>query len=194
MTRRPKSPPDLPLLNWGAARLDLIATRRRFWRQVALTGSGCTLVLGSILLPPRPLLIWNASASAPVGLYLVSAPTKIEPGDMVAADLAQPYATFADQRHYLPHGVPLIKRVAAIEHDIVCADADGVWVNGRWLVGRKMTDAVGRPMPSWTGCQYLGEGDVFLLMEEHVDSFDGRYSGVTAPQNIIGKVRLIWQR
>jgi type IV secretory pathway protease TraF len=29
-------------------------------------------------------------------------------------------------------------------------------------------------------------------MEEHPASFDGRYFGITAPQDVIGKATLIW--
>jgi type IV secretory pathway protease TraF len=62
-------------------------------------------------LAPAPRLLWNASASAPIGLY------RVEPdsagsrrlGHRMAATQRSPLAA---SRHYLPTGVPLVKRVA----------------------------------------------------------------------------------
>lgn len=193
MTRR-LGPRPLPLLDWADAHAKAIVRRRRLIRRAVIIAAGCALLIDTGFAPRRPLLIWNVSASAPVGLYLVRAPTGIEPGDMVAAKLAEPYAPLADQRRYLPLNVPMIKRVVAIDHDVVCADGGGVSVNGRWLAAGPLVDAKGRAMPSWQGCKPLSDGQVFLLMEEHLDSFDGRYFGVTDRQNIIGKVQLLWER
>ena len=192
MTRRKVG--ALPLLDWADAHAKAIIRRRRLIRRAVIIGAGCALLIDSAMAPRRPLLIWNVSASAPIGLYLVRAPTGIMPGDMVAAKLAEPYAALADQRRYLPRAVPLIKRVVATSHDVVCADDGGISVNGRWLAARPLVDAKGRAMPSWQGCYSLYDGQVILLMGGHLDSFDGRYFGVTDPQNIIGKVTLLWAK
>jgi conjugative transfer signal peptidase TraF len=155
----------------------------------------------TLLFPPPPILIWNASASAPIGLYYVDSwkrydhqSSDIEIDDMVVAWPPRPARKFAAERHYLPSGVPLIKRVAAIDHDVVCADGDQITINGGRIVPRRKLDAKGRALPWWQGCHMLQEGEVFLMMEEHPASFDGRYFGVTLPKDIIGKATLIWAR
>src|SRR3546814_1519836 len=65
-------------------------------------------------------LVWNASASAPIGLYSVSPGVPADPGDMVIARVPQLWRDLAARRHYLPANVPLVKRVAAAAGDDVC--------------------------------------------------------------------------
>ena len=122
---------------------------------VALAMLGCGIAL-TIAVPPRPLLVWNASASAPVGLYRVGRKEGIEKGDMVIARLAKPYRSLAARRRYLPANVPLVKRVAALPGDYVCAHGNFVFVDGAPVAARLGVDARGRAMPWWRGCVRLG--------------------------------------
>lgn len=98
----------------------------------------------------------------------------------------------ASRRHYLPATVPLVKRIAAVPGDSVCALGDGILVNGRIAARRHETDRAGRPMPWWQGCMTLRDGALFLLMAGTPDSFDGRYFGATEAKDVIGRARLIW--
>lgn len=161
------------------------------WRWLAITAGGVAL-LGVSSLKPRPLLIWNGSNSAPIGLYTVRADQPLARGDMVAARLAEPYRSLAAARRYLPSEVPLIKRIAAVSGDTVCAQGDHIIINQRRVAVRKRVDPQHRALPYWEGCILLGAGHYFLLMEKHPNSFDGRYFGLTEAHNIIGKVRLLW--
>lgn len=194
MADRSRNTPDLPLLAWGeqlrARRLRYRKMRRRF----VLGGLGIGVLMGTIILPPRPLLVWNASSSAPVGLYGVSAPEQLKTGDMVIANLPIFVRALAASRHYLPRDVPLVKRVAAVAGDEVCALGRDIFINGKWVAARREFDAAGRPMPSWLGCHILRDGAVFLLMADQSASFDGRYFGITARGEIIGKAHLLWRR
>ena len=62
-------------------------------------------------LTPMPIkLIWNASASAPIGFYSIAFEGPFEVTDLVAVDAPEPLATFLAERGYLPKGVPLLKR------------------------------------------------------------------------------------
>lgn len=61
-----------------------------------------------------PRLIWNASASTPVGFYTIGEVGNLEVTDLVAVDAPEPLATFLSDGGYLPRGVPLLKRVAAL--------------------------------------------------------------------------------
>lgn len=193
MSGRRDSGRDAPLLAWGEAlRLRKEVQRRRSRRFFAV-GLGLGMVLGSAMLPPTPRLVWNASASAPVGLYWINPHATVAPGDMVVARLPEPVRTLAAARRYLPGNVPLVKRVVAEAGDEICALGDQVFVNGRPAARRRLADGAGRAMPMWHGCRTL-RGRQLLLLMDSPDSFDGRYFGVTEGTDLIGKARLLWRR
>ncbi len=164
----------------------------RVWRGRVAVVLGIFCLAATIAWPPRPILVWNASASAPLGLYAVSPVGPVRVGDMVIARTPQSVRDLAARRHYLPANVPLVKRVAAVGGDRVCARGDSVSVNGIARVHRVEHDGAGRPLPWWRGCTVLGHGALFLLMANRTDSFDGRYFGATGPDDVIGKAHLLW--
>lgn len=155
-----------------------------------LLGMGLT---ATIVFPPRPILVWNASASAPIGLYRISPVHRARAGDMVIARPPGRYRSFAARRHYLPANVPLVKRIAAASGDIVCASGHEIIVNERRVAERRPRDGKGRLMPWWSGCVTLRPGSLFLLMDDPA-SFDGRYFGPTEPRDVLGQARPIWTR
>jgi type IV secretory pathway protease TraF len=97
----------------------------------------------------------------------------------------------AARRRYLPLRVPLVKRVGAVAGDRVCAVGEAVSINGRTTTQRRNEDALGRPLPWWTGCETLSDGEI-LLLSPAAASFDGRYFGVTNGRDVIGQARLLW--
>ncbi len=163
-----------------------------------VTASGVTLALlgcgivATIAVPPRPLLVWNASASAPLGLYLIGSARSIGKGDMVIARLREPYRSLAAKRHYLPANVPLVKRVAAMPGDRVCAYGTTVVVNGKPVAARLRIDGRDRAMPWWNGCARLGATQFLLLMSDSPASFDGRYFGASDRHDVIGRAWALW--
>lgn len=165
---------------------------RRVGWAIACVGLMAALGATSVT-APRPRLVWNASASAPIGLYAVGDAADLARGDMVIARLPDEFRMFAARRHYLPANVPLVKRVAAIPGDKMCAVGARIFVNGRLIASRLARDGPGRVMPRWTGCARLAEGRYFLLMAESGASFDGRYFGVSEASDIVGKARLLWR-
>jgi type IV secretory pathway protease TraF len=98
----------------------------------------------------------------------------------------------AAKRTYLPLGVPLVKRVAAVAGDRVGATGRLLFVDGAPAATRRSRDPSGRTMPWWTGCRRLGPGELFLLSPGKPDAFDGRYFGVTLAGEILGRARLLW--
>ena len=167
-------------------------------RRIGLWAIGCgglaAALAATLLAPPHPRLVWNASASAPIGLYAVGDGAGLARGDMVIARVPGEFRMFAARRRYLPANVPLVKRVAAVSGDEVCAAGARVMVNGRLVARRLDRDGAGRPMPWWSGCAELRSGEYFLLMTDSTASFDGRYFGVSEAGDIVGKARLIWRR
>ncbi len=193
MTRRRDSATDLPLIRWGE-QIRRDKQRGRTLKRALAINFGLWLLIINIVVPPAPRFVWNASASAPVGLYIVHPGAHITPGDIVIAKLPLAMRKLAADRHYLPRGVPLVKQVAAGPGDIVCASATRIFVNGLWLVSRQSVDAAGRPMPWWNGCHILHDREYFLVMPSVPTSFDGRYFGITQASDIIGRARLLWAR
>ena len=153
---------------------------------------GLASLAATVVATPPPLLVWNVSASAPRGLYAVTAAGRIERGAMVIARLAEGPRTLAAARGYLPANVPLVKRAAAVVGDRVCARGRLILINGAPVAWRLPSDAAGRPLPAWQGCTRLAKGQVFLLMAEHPASLDGRYFGITQASEMVGPARLIW--
>lgn len=147
-------------------------------------------------LPPQSpfpkLLLWNASASAPRGLYLLRPAQPLRIGALVAAQPPEPLARFAAMRGYLPLGVPLLKHVAALDGQTVCRFAQRVTINGHAVAIAHERDRGGRLLPSWQGCRTLGTGEVFLLNATIPDSFDGRYFGVLSADAITARAEPLW--
>lgn len=190
----PGSPADdLPLFRHGNCRHATAARWRRMRRRALAVATLIGAVAATIACPPRPRLVWNASASAPIGLYAVAGKAAIRSGDLVIARTPSAVRDLAARRHYIPANVPLVKRVAASPGDSVCALGQEIFVNGRWIGERLAADARGRAMPWWSGCVVLPDGALFLLMEKPA-SFDGRYFGPTSTRDVIGKAIPLWVR
>jgi conjugative transfer signal peptidase TraF len=151
-------------------------------------------LLATLVWRPPVLLLWNASASSPLGLYRVTPASDLRTGDMAAAWLPEGARELATKRDYLPRDVPLVKHVAATTGDRVCAAANRILVNGKVKAVRRSADLSGRPLPWWHGCRRLGTGEVFLLSPDVPDAYDGRYFGITRRGETIGKAMLLWRR
>lgn len=194
MSAESRSGRDLPLIRWGQELRRKRARRRRLYRRASAVGLLVGLTGAPSVVRPLPLFVWNASASAPVGLYAVSPGVTPHIGDMVVATLPPPFARLAAERRYLPSGLPVVKRVAAASGDDVCAHDAVITLDGKRIADRRKRDGQGRPMPWWQGCRRLHDGEVLLLMVGVPTSFDGRYFGVTKASDIVGKAHLLWAR
>jgi conjugative transfer signal peptidase TraF len=160
---------------------------------VTMQGAAMLVAFGSWI-HPAPQLIWNASASVPIGLYAVDPPRAPKVADLVVVTPPAPLAQFLASRGYLPTGVPMLKHIGAVGGHTVCRYGSAVRIDGQ-LVGKALAkDRLGRPLPPWQGCLKLSAGQVFLLNEGVRDSFDGRYFGVISIGQILGRARPIWTR
>lgn len=194
MSRRTDTPSEAALRDYGDALRRHRAARRRLVGRAALTSMGCAALLLTMAAPPMPRLLWNASASAPIGLYRVSPGSTVGVGDMVIAWPPASVRAIAAARRYLPRGVPLVKRVAAGPGDRICAAGSSIVIDGRAVASRRAMDRHSRPLPWWSGCRTLRDHQYLLLMADVADSFDGRYFGITNGSEIIGRARLLWRR
>lgn len=139
-----------------------------------------------------PLVVYNASPSVPLGFYRVTPIDPLRRGDLLIVPLPERYRSLAVERGYIGTGVPLIKRVAGLPGDEVCARHGVVFVEGK-PVGRAAThDSLGRAMPVWRDCRVLREDEFFALVEEVESSFDSRYLGPLRTKTVIGRAVPLW--
>lgn len=161
-------------------------------RTLIATALGVTLIAASANPPSRPSLIWNASASVPVGLYRVSPARTLSVGDIVVVRPPEKLAGYLDRRQYLPRGVPLLKHVAGLPGEVICRRGAHVTIDGTLVGDALPRDRRGRSLPQWQGCLTLAIDQVFLLNADRPDSFDGRYFGPLPLNTIAGRAAPIW--
>jgi type IV secretory pathway protease TraF len=101
--------------------------------------------------------------------------------------------TLAETQGYLRKGALLIKPVAAGAGDTVCRHGPLVTINGRIVAHAGTLDAVGRPLPAWSGCFRLADDGIFVLSADP-DSFDSRYMGIIGSVHLVGFALPIWVR
>lgn len=143
-----------------------------------------------------PHLIWNASTSVPIGLYLVRPSSSLSLGELAAVRLPEDMANWVAEREYLSAEALLLKRVAAASGMTVCRYNFHVTVNGILDGKAARLDRKRRPLPCWAGCVTLGPTVVFLfLFIAHApDSLDGRYFGTMQKDLIVGTATPLWTR
>ncbi len=139
-----------------------------------------------------PRLIWNASASTPIGLYSLDRSPRLEVTDLVAVDAPEPLASFLAERDYVPRGVPLMKRVAALPGQRVCRTGARITIDGIAMGEALERDRLGRELPVWQGCRRIGDDEVFLMNFDVPDSVDGRYFGPLSRGFVIGRALPVW--
>lgn len=151
-------------------------------------------IIGPWAAPPPPLLVWNATASAPVGLYAVAPVAPLQVGEWVFLRPPASAAGLFAARGYLARGVPLLKPVAAVGGQTVCRRANVVTVDGVEVAHALSHDHLGRPLPVWRGCVRLGAADVLVLNRAIPASLDGRYFGPVPRGAIFGRAVPLWLR
>jgi conjugative transfer signal peptidase TraF len=158
-----------------------------------MTTYSAVLVIGvTALFHPAPKLIWNASASVPIGLYAVHPAGTLRTGELLVVTPPEKLATFLDARHYLPKGIPLLKHVAALPGQTVCRTGDMISIDGITVSAALDRDHLGRSLPVWQGCRVIAAGEVFLMNRQSVASLDGRYFGPLPTTTIVGRADPIW--
>lgn len=158
---------------------------------VAATAVAVLVIGASSFVHPAPRLLWNATASTPVGLYALRPVRTLHVGDLVAARPPEAVARFLAEGGSLPRGVPLLKQVAALAGQIVCRTGRIVSIDGAAVAVARERDSRGRDLPVWSGCHTLDAGEI-LLLNRHPDSLDGRYFGPLPVSAVIGRATPLW--
>jgi conjugative transfer signal peptidase TraF len=137
-------------------------------------------------------LIWNASASVPIGLYAVQPPDGIKIADLAVVVAPEPVARFLEGGGYIPRGVPLIKRVLALPGQRVCRKNLLITVDGIAMGMARKHDRSGRDLPVWRGCRTIARDEVFLMNWQSAGSLDSRYFGPLPVSSIVGQAMPLW--
>jgi conjugative transfer signal peptidase TraF len=163
--------------------------------RLAICAVASLAVLGaglSALHPPAPLLIWNASASVPIGLYAVHPAGLLQPGELVVVMPPDDLTDFLADRGFLPAGAPLLKRVLALPGQVACRYGRQITIDDAAVGEALERDHLGRPLPVWQGCHRIAEGEVFLMNIGRPDSLDSRYFGALPVATIVGRAEPLW--
>lgn len=164
-------------------------TRRRILTVATVAVIGITAA-SAVDWPTK--LIWNATASAPIGFYTIAPADPIEVTELVAVMPPKRFARFVVQRGYIGRGVPLLKRVLGLPGQRVCRLRSTITVDGIEMGAALDRDRVGRELPAWQGCRVIRDGELFLMNWEVPDSLDGRYFGPISASSVIGRAQPLW--
>lgn len=158
--------------------------------RLAAMGAGCLLVLSPAALPVEKRLVFNTTASVPVGFYwLGGRPPQV--GDLALVRPPADLTRWMAARRYLALDAPLIKRIGAAGGQHVCVRGGAVLIDGSQagvVLGR---DLLGRPLAASSLCRRLGAREVFLL-NRAPRSLDGRYFGPLDQRHIAGRLTPLW--
>ncbi|WP_425069922.1 S26 family signal peptidase [Reyranella sp.] len=161
---------------------------------VWLIALGVVSLMAPAVLQPHRTIVWNASASVPVGLYLLDTTDERYVSELVAVLPPEPLATFLAAGNYLPRGVPMLKHVLAVPGQTVCREGLVVTVD-KVAVGMALErDRQGRPLPVWQGCRVVPEDALFLMNARSADSLDGRYFGPLPRSAVTGRAHPVWTK
>jgi conjugative transfer signal peptidase TraF len=158
---------------------------------LALCAIAASPLVISFIAQNRPIVLWNASASVPKGLYRLAGNAAIQRGDLVAIQPPPTLARWLAVRRALPLHTPLLKHVAALSPQIVCRFDGEIWIGGRAVAIARTYDRYGRPLPAWRGCHAVPYGDVFLL-NAAADSLDSRYFQSIPLSGLLGRAQPLW--
>ena len=163
--------------------------REHIKRATTLSLAGVMSAL--MLTSPRPMFVWNMSASAPVGLYALNTPGQLRHDDLIAILPTESQADFLSQRGFLGQGALLLKHIAALTGQLVCRKDNHILIDGRIVATTRRHDHLGRDLPQWRGCRRLTSSEIFLL-NAAPDSLDSRYFGPLHTRSVIGRATPLW--
>ncbi len=147
---------------------------------------------GLAFVHPAPRFIWNATASAPTGLYVLRPIRHLHIEELVAVRPPDPIAHYLAAGGFLPKGVLLLKQVSALPPSTICRLGNAITIDHVPMGTAKIRDHLGRPLPYWQGCHRLQSTEVFLMNPTVPASLDGRYFGTFPVTAIVARAIPLW--
>ena len=161
---------------------------------VLLIGMGVVSLMAPALLQSHRVLLWNASASVPVGLYILVTTDTRHVSELVAVLPPDPLASYLEAGNYLPRGVPMLKHVLALPSQTVCRDGLVITIDKVAVGMAHERDRRGRSLPVWQGCLVISQDALFLMNSQSSGSLDGRYFGPLPRSAVIGRAHPVWTK
>ena len=161
-------------------------------RTLLLSGMALALIGASAVVRSDPVLLWNPSPSVPVGFYILTPIDTLEVGALVTVRPPGALETWLVDNRYVGRDTPLLKHIAALPGAEVCREGSTIQIDGEAVAEARERDRLDRPLPVWTGCRVLADGDVFFLNAREPASLDGRYFGPLDDEVIIGRATPLW--
>lgn len=124
-------------------------------------------------------VVYNRSASIPLGLYLLKSvsPAEVKKGDIGCFTYEAPQ--WAQERKYFPPGYRLCKPVLAGPGTSYSIQDGRLHVDGKDVGGFAPKDLNGRTLPVALDAQGLvPQNSWMMIASEHDNSFDSRYLGL----------------
>ena len=142
----------------------------------------------------------NTTPSLPVGFYKIVDEPIVSGASVAFCPPQNAVFDMAKDRSYInPGDCPggyglLLKRVFAQSGDKVSIDQAGIFVNGKHLPNSAQlkTDADGHSLPQYRLKAVLGDAEYLLLSDLNPQSFDARYFGLIARDQVQQVVRPIF--
>ena len=162
-------------------------TRRRRSLATGVVALAACLAAPSFL--DGPIFLYPISPSLPVGPYLRTLEA-VKTGKIVAfkiPDEARRYQ--AERGRDVPKNFLFMKPVAAAPGDRVCNTPAGLFINGKRYADTASHDPEGYPLPSWHHCRSLKRNEYFMVSTHIANSFDSRYFGPVAADEITAVYR-----
>ncbi len=161
---------------------------------VLLIGMGVVSLIAPGLLQSHRMLLWNASASVPVGLYVLETTDSRYVSELVAVLPPEPLARYLEAGSYLPRGVPMLKHVLALPGQTVCREGLVITIDKVAVGMARERDRRGRSLPVWEGCRVISQDALFLMNPQSTNSLDGRYFGPLPQSTVLGRAHRIWTK
>jgi conjugative transfer signal peptidase TraF len=160
-------------------------------------GASILILLGlRVIAGVCPPLILNLSASMPRGVYRLAPLGPLQADKVIVFNLPSAAAALISGRTWLREGTPLIKPIAALPGDKVCASGGTLRINGVVRGNIFKSDYAGKPLPTLLGCFSVSVDHVFVLSRHTARSYDSRYFGEIPLDTVLGQAVpvLTWQR
>lgn len=154
------------------------------WPSIGLGFAAIAVLILAPFLEHQQRLIWNRTASAPIGLYWVKdGPITYDRWAVLSpkSDAGQ----WAKTHGYVGESWPLLKAIAGLPGDKICRENETILINGDVRAIALKQDNLQRELPVWSGCRILSKDEIFLL-NAHPKSLDGRYFGITKLEDVDG--------
>ena len=162
---------------------------KRFYPLFFGMGILLALLVSSVLCTGKRV-VCNYTDSLPHGIYLICRGT-VKKGDIVVFRPTGVAAKLIGERHYLRPDGFLMKHVAGLPGDSVCADRRYFRVAGTDYGERADCDSKGRPLPAYRFCGRLKVG-IIVASWGMKNSFDSRYFGPVERASIVGIAKPLW--